>query len=321
MKKLIQKILSTKELIDAPPVLVDIGASGQLIEEWELIAKHSICIAFEADNREFSFIEKKDAAYKKLFVLNCIVSNTNDEKINFYLTKSPYCSSTLKPDINELQNYTFYDSFVVESETALNSININQALVKSNISYVDWFKTDSQGTDLRLFDCLNDEIKNRIIISEFEPGIIKGYMGEDKLYAVLKSLEQHNFWVSDITVKGDYRLRNDVYEKYITNKKNFHLKKSPGWAEIAFINNYTSHSIQNKRDYLLGWIFSTIKNQHGFALELANKGLLKYNDNLFKECITYSISKLQPSQTKKLITRIKTRIINKLLYTLNKIEN
>lgn len=321
MKQLIEKIFSLKEFIDNPPVLLDIGASGQLIKEWELIAKYSICIAFEADNREFTFIEKENDVYRKLFVFNCIVSNHSTETVNFYLTKSPYCSSTLNPDIDSLKNYLFHESFVVESEAILNSININDALTKSKIGYVDWFKTDSQGTDLRLFDCLSEEIKNNTIVGEFEPGIIKGYLGEDKLYDVLKSLERYNFWVSDIMVKGDYRLKNDIYTKYIKNKENFHLKKSPGWAEVSFINNYSSTSIQSKRNYFLGWIFSSIKGQHGFALELANNGLVQYSDPLFKECINFSLTKLQPSSTKKMITRIKTRIINKLLYTLNKIEN
>ena len=321
MKELITKILSSKELIDNPPVLVDIGASGQLIKEWELIAKHSICIAFEADNREFTFIEKENDVYKKLYVFNCIVSSHSAETVNFYLTKSPYCSSTLNPDIEALKNYLFHDSFVVESETILNSININEALAKSKIGYIDWFKTDSQGTDLRLFDCLSEETKNKTIVGEFEPGIIKGYLGEDKLYDVLKSLEKYNFWVSDIIVKGDYRLKNSVYDKYIVNKDNFHLKKSPGWAEVSFINNYSLPTIQSKRNYLLGWIFSSIKNQHGFALELANSGFEKYNDALFKECINYSLSKLQPSSTKRIVNRIKTRVINKLLYTLHNIES
>ncbi|MFN8115497.1 MAG: hypothetical protein U0W65_05245 [Bacteroidia bacterium] len=321
MKELITKILSSKEFIEKPPVLVDIGASGQLIKEWELIAKYSICIAFEADNREFTFIEKENDVYKKLYVFNCIVSSHSAETVNFYLTKSPYCSSTLNPDIEALKNYLFHDSFVVESETILNSININEALAKSKIGYIDWFKTDSQGTDLRLFDCLSEETKNKTIVGEFEPGIIKGYLGEDKLYDVLKSLEKYNFWVSDIIVKGDYRLKNSVYDKYIVNKDNFHLKKSPGWAEVSFINNYSLPTIQSKRNYLLGWIFSSIKNQHGFALELANSGFEKYNDALFKECINYSLSKLQPSSTKRIVNRIKTRVINKLLYTLHNIES
>ena len=321
MKQLIEKILSSQEFVDNPPVLVDIGASGQLIKEWEFIAKYSICIAFEADNREFTFIEKENDVYRKLFVFNCIVSSHSTETVNFYLTKSPYCSSTLNPDIEALKNYLFHDSFVVESETVLNSININAALAKSKVSYIDWFKTDSQGTDLRLFDCLSEGIKSKTIVSEFEPGIIKGYIGEDKLYDVLKSLENYNFWVSDITVKGDYRLKNTIYDKYIQSKEGFHLKKSPGWAEVSFINNYSSSQIQSKRNYLLGWIFSSIKGQHGFALELANNGLIQYSDELFKECINFSLTKLQPSSTKKMITRIKTRIINKLLYTLNKIEN
>ena len=57
--RLFDKILTTKELIDKPPVLIDIGASGSIHKPWERIRKHSVCIAFDADEREFNFVKEE----------------------------------------------------------------------------------------------------------------------------------------------------------------------------------------------------------------------------------------------------------------------
>jgi hypothetical protein len=85
MKNLIQIILNSPDIISSPPVLVDIGASGQLHKKWKLIAKHSICIAFDADERKFGFIEKEQSNFKKLFVYNCIVSDEDKSDQIFIL--------------------------------------------------------------------------------------------------------------------------------------------------------------------------------------------------------------------------------------------
>ena len=40
------------------------------------------------------------------------------------------------------------------------------------LDYIDWYKSDSQGTDLRIFDTLLDVVKDRVLAVDFEPGIL-----------------------------------------------------------------------------------------------------------------------------------------------------
>jgi len=53
---IIDKILSRSEFKTDPPVLIDIGASESLPKEWQHIAKYSVCIAFDADERKMGYI-------------------------------------------------------------------------------------------------------------------------------------------------------------------------------------------------------------------------------------------------------------------------
>ena len=75
---LFEKVLNQKELFENPPVLLDIGASGRIHPGWKMLAKYSICIAFDADERDFDYVNEESSYYRKMHVFNCIVSNKSD---------------------------------------------------------------------------------------------------------------------------------------------------------------------------------------------------------------------------------------------------
>ncbi|MDH5645413.1 MAG: hypothetical protein OEZ01_05370, partial [Candidatus Heimdallarchaeota archaeon] len=174
--------MSHSSLINRPPVLLDIGASGRLFSEWELIASYSICVAFDADTRDFSVIESENKGWKKLFSLNRLVTDKTADKMEFYLTSSPHCSSSLPPNNEAIKQWAFSRLFDVEKIVQLPAIDLQSALSQIGIDYIDWYKTDSQGTDLRIYDSLHEIVKDNILTAEFEPGIIDAYLGEDKLH-------------------------------------------------------------------------------------------------------------------------------------------
>ncbi|MBP7554602.1 MAG: hypothetical protein KA885_14335 [Spirochaetes bacterium] len=292
LTEIIDKILSRDEFLKEPPVLVDIGASGTIHKEWKDIAKYSICIAFDADDREMGYIEKLDSGFKKLIVYNCIVSDKNESEMDFYLTKSPYCSSLLEPDAESLQNYSFAELFQVDKKVRLKSRSLYDIINELGLKNIDWFKTDSQGTDLRLFKTIPDDIKKRVLIAEFEPGIIDAYKGEDKYTDVLIYMKDYPFWITDMIVKGPERINNKIIFNDIKNGSQERyrygdsiLKSIPGWMEISFFNNFKDFSAFTLREFLLAWVLSIIKEQVAFAYEIAVLGRKKFNDEIFSELV------------------------------------
>jgi hypothetical protein len=290
------EILSRSEFINNPPVLVDIGASGKIHSKWKKIAKYSVCIAFDADDREFGYVENAASGFKKLFIYNCIVSDKSFDKIDFYLTKSPFCSSTLEPDLKALAEWSFADKFKIEKNVSLNNITLSKVLENLKIDRIDWFKTDSQGIDLRLFSSLRSEIQNKVIVAEFEPGFIDAYKNEDKLFNIVSYMSSENFWMSDFIAKGAERLTQSDLSAFTNNnllKKliQFSHRKSPGWAEITYINSFKNN--QSIRDYLLGWIFSVIHKQYGFSLKLSKEGKFKFDNKIFDKMNHYSLQKMR----------------------------
>ncbi len=313
LNKLIEKVLTTKALQENPPVLLDIGASGEIHPEWRMIAKHSVCVAFDADDRDFNNSET-DSGYKKVHLVNAIVSNKEDKTTVFYLTASPHCSSSLHPLNDKLESWSFSDLFKVEKTIELNNVSLATVLKEKNISYIDWFKTDSQGTDLRLFTSLSEELQKNAIIAQFEPGIIDAYKGEDKFHGVLTYMDKMPYWASEINIMGSKRIAKTTLQKYkLDPATDFNIPNSSCWGEITYFNSFENK--RTDRDILLGWVFSTIKQQHGFALDLLNfKNTI--DKNLFAELESYSLEQIKPVEvvftTKQKIKNKLTRYINKL---------
>ena len=254
----------------------------------------------------------------KAHIFNRIVLDTDNKSADFYLTKSPFCSSSLEPDLEKLKNWNFYDKFVPDRKTNIKAITPQKALADTNIDYVDWFKTDSQGCDLRLFNALGEKITNRIIVADFEPGIIDSYKGEDKLHTLMAYMEKTPFWVSDLKIEGSQRINRNIKGKY-WNKMgratqealNIVITSSPVCGEITYLNKLNNDKF-SKRGYLLAWIFAIIKCQYGFALEIADTGSIRFGDNIFSELIQETITLMEKEAKKKLIRQKIKKALRKL---------
>ena len=142
MSNIIEKFLTHPTLVTKPPVLVDVGASGDVHRSWRLISKYSTCIAFDADTRDFKVSEQNDKDYRKLFRINRVVSCKSQEDMSFNL-QSLHCSSALEPNNKALEPWAFRDLFYKVNITKIPTITLNEALDQCKVNYIDWYKTDS----------------------------------------------------------------------------------------------------------------------------------------------------------------------------------
>lgn len=261
---LINSILSHYEFEKKPPVLIDIGASGDIFEKWTRIAKKSICIAFDADDRDFVVNSVEESTgYHKLYKFNRIVLPTAAKECTFYLTHSPYCSSTLQPDTKSISDWMFAPLFEVEKKVTLPSVTVAECLDSIDIDYIDWYKVDSQGIDMDIFLSIPEQIRTNILAADFETGIMDAYINENKTADLLVMLDREKYWASSFDVKGTQRLD----QKYSQYSKLLH--ESPCWVGITSLKQVNDQ--HNVRSALLLIVFSLIENQWGYALEVCKK--------------------------------------------------
>ncbi len=257
------------------PVLVDIGSSGASRPIWEGIARQSVYVGFDPDLREIKTLE--DGHFHRAWIVNRAVSvDETQQEAEFYLTRSPFCSSTLRPAATALQEYLFADLFEVERVTRVPATTLTAVLRDLSLERIDWFKTDSQGTDLRLFLSLPEDLRSLVLAVDLEPGLIDAYDGEDQFPGVHEEMRRGGFWLSNLEVHGAVRMRpataNALGNGLSRNQLEATLRRSPGWVEARYFRTpawLRDHGC-GPREHLLLWIFAMLDGQLGFALDVAS---------------------------------------------------
>lgn len=284
---LMDRVLESTYFAERPPVVVDIGGAGGMQAAWRPIASHAHCVAFDADDRDFGATDERNTGWKRLSVFQNVVTPDAKQTVDFHLTSSAHCSSTLLPNREGLAPWDFSELFVVIESVQLPAIGLSDALASLSIDYIDWFKTDSQGTDLRLWDSLSEEVKRQVAIASFEPGILDSYQGEDKWHQVLARMDGTQWYLGRLDVRGARRIDPRTLSHLPPVRKRVALAglaTAPGWVEAWFLRNYTKSDAPEARSLLMAWIASTQLQQHGHAWSMARLGSDLHGAPIFQQC-------------------------------------
>ncbi|MDZ4716527.1 MAG: hypothetical protein SH819_13770 [Cytophagales bacterium] len=295
---MIDRILRQDIFKTNPPILVDVGASGGIHQRWKKIAPYAICVAFDADDREMQLTESSSSGFRRLITINRIVTDREDEEVDFYLTQSPFCSSALEPDMAALSRWPFQELFRVERKVRLKAAKLMNALGEAGIERIDWLKVDTQGTDLRIFRSLPESVRHEILLAEFEPGILDAYKGEDKLSELIGFMSK-SYFMSRMDLKGVARISQTLMSGWPATKRralrSAH-RTSPGWAEVCFMNLLERN--HDRRSYLLLCAFALAEKQYGFVAEIAERGRQATNDPFFEEVKVDALKQISGIQYK-----------------------
>jgi hypothetical protein len=297
---LLARVFAEPELCDSPPVLVDVGAAGGVHPAWRCIARHSIGVGFEPDPREAAPLGAAQRMFKRwIFCPGLAVPTTPPGgRTTLYLTRSPFCSSTLRPQPDKVGEWAFAEFFDVVETREFQSVSIKEALAVQGVSRIDWLKCDTQGTDLRLFLSLPDEWREQLLAVEFEPGIIDVYEDEDKLADVLAAMAREPFWLSGLQVGQTPRGRPDLLGAQLGAGMIRWCRRlgpgAPAWANVRYLREVTMRTeALDRRAHLLSWVFATITGQHTYALTWAAAGMHRYGGPLFSAMVASSRRRLR----------------------------
>ena len=273
MSTAIDRVLTT---LDIHPILVDVGASGEPPRIWAPLIRQAVYVGFDPDLRETR--QLPSGSFYRGFILNqAVTSDPQGDQIEFYLTRSPFCSSTLEPDSPSLSNYLFADLFAVEKRVSVKATRLDGVLDSLHLPCIDWLKLDSQGTDFRLFNSLRPETRSRVLALDVEPGLIDAYRGEDLFIDTHRELTHSGFWLSNLSVQGAVRMRRAALEQMLAVDKSLthdrvekSVRASPGWLEARYLRTLewmARHNLR-QREYALLWVLALLDGQFAFAFDL-----------------------------------------------------
>jgi FkbM family methyltransferase len=258
------------------PVLVDVGASREAPDIWKPIAGNSTYLGFDPDSREMQ--SAAGGGFRRRVVVNeAVTSDPGANEVRFYLTRAPYCSSTLEPDTESLANYHFHDLFAAERQTTVRAATLDAILARLGIERIDWLKCDTQGTDLRIFRSLGEKARAGVLALDIEPGLIGAYRGEDLFVDAQKYLAANGFWLSRLDVFGPVRVRAATLRAAYPREADpaafaaKAIRTTPGWCEARYLRTLESlaQSGATRERYALLCVFSLLDEQPGYALDVA----------------------------------------------------
>jgi hypothetical protein len=258
-------------------VLVDVGASGDPAPIWQEIAPFSFYIGFDPDLRELK--ENNAYNFKRFVLVNKAVTDNFSDKVNFFLTSSPYCSSLLKPNLDNCKHYSFTELFEIENCVELPATRLDEVIRDLEIPGIDWLKLDSQGKDLDIFLSINKPVRERILAVDVEPGLIPFYEGENTFDQTHKALIQEGFWLANLNVQNFPRIKQSTRKTLWDNVQQQHaqlidferLPGSPTAIETRYLRTIEHLKSVNAdlRDYVTLWVFALLDGKTGFAFDIA----------------------------------------------------
>ena len=297
---LLDRIFDEPELRSAPPVLVDVGAAGGMHPAWQRIARHSIGVGFEPDAREAAPLGEAHRQFQRWFFCPGLVVAAAPPagQAELHLTRSPQCSSTLRPRASAVGEWAFADLFEVVETRAFPATTLLAALQAQGLDRVDWLKCDTQGLDLRLFLSLPPAWRTRMLAVEFEPGLTDVYEGEDQLADVLAAMKSEPFWLAELVIQRTPRGRPALLRELLGANAPRWVRRlgptAPAWANAHYLRDPAlSPDALDRRALLLSWVFATLTGQHSHALAVARCGAQRFGGGIFGEMTAASVRELR----------------------------
>jgi hypothetical protein len=296
---LIDRILQEPEFRARPPVFVDVGAAGGMHPAWRKLARFAVGIGFEPDAREAPEVGPETSRFARwIFCTGLAVpAATPDGRQEFFLTQSPQCSSTLRPRAGALDAWVMADFFAVTEVRSVEAVTLPAALAAHGIDRIDWLKCDTQGLDLALYQSL-PPWRRRMLAVEFEPGIVDAYEGEERLPAVLEAMRGEPVWLAALGIGHAARGRASLLRDQLGVGALVWVRRlgpaAPAWANVRYLRDFSSDADDlGRREWLLGWVITTVSGQPGEALAIATEGGRRWGGELFGEMAAASTRSLR----------------------------
>ncbi|OHE84404.1 MAG: hypothetical protein A3G75_14790, partial [Verrucomicrobia bacterium RIFCSPLOWO2_12_FULL_64_8] len=240
--------------------------------------------AFEPDAREGAPLNAGQREFLRWIFVPALVtpvpSTTGTREL--YLTRSPECSSMLRPRTETLQSWAFGDSFEVVKSRAVPAVTLAETLTTQGIDRLDWLKCDTQGLDFQIYCSLPVAWRHRLLVADFEPGLIDAYEGEDRLPTVMAGMQAEPFLVAGLEVRHMARRGPVSWSPAQRRWLRRLVPGAPAWVNLRYLRDVQREpDLLDRRAYLLAWTFASLGGLHDHALEVATKGGREHGGELF----------------------------------------
>lgn len=266
--------------------LVDVGASLEPFPPFRPLLGHATYVGFDPDRREMH--TEASASGRLVIVDKAVVADADRPTARFFLTRNPTASSTLRPLADAVAPYLHAYRYEVVDEAEVPATTLAGALEAAGLDRVDWVKLDTQGTDLRLLDSLDESLFSTLMGVDAEPGFDQHYETEDTFGDLHREMVGRGFWLADLELTRAVRLRRSTFDaalgartKLGRMRYEFTLKTSPTAAGPRYLRTLASLDKAGapRDDYLRLWACAFFSGNHPYALDVVVECRSRHGDD------------------------------------------
>ena len=225
-----------------PHVLVDVGAHQGTVSlsfaklSWKVIS-------FEPENGNYNVLKEKLASFHDVYLFDKAVSDSNAQKLPFYISKKHYGIHSLKP---------FHETHKIAYE--VETITLNTALESLQISEISLLKVDIEGADFLALKGLDiEKYKPELVMVEFMDNRSQknfGYTHHD-MAIYMEKLGYLSF-ISEWAPIKEYGIEGVIGEPHIWLQcKEYPLDHEPAWGNMIFVPKKRKDDfLRTYKDYL-----------------------------------------------------------------------
>jgi FkbM family methyltransferase len=281
-----QRALDALARADVSLTLVDVGASLEPFPPFRPLLGHATYVGFDPDLREMH--TETSASGRRVIVNKAVVAEAGRTTARFFLTRNPTASSTLPPLADEVAPYLHAYRYDVVDEAEVPATTLPGALASAGLDRADWIKLDTQGTDLRLLEGLDEPLLSSLMAVDAEPGFDPHYETEDTFGELHRWMVEHGFWMSDIELTRAVRLRRETFDAALGARSKlgrmryeFTLKTSPTAAGPRYLRTLASldKAAAARTDYLRLWACAFFSGNHPYALDVIAECRARHGDD------------------------------------------
>jgi len=266
MSSAIDKLFSDLEL---HPVLMDVGATGEIPALWTELAPHSTYVGVGPSSESGNYFRQTHSIEK-------IVTPDHAEIVFLHLMRNPIYSSLLEAHPQAITD--FLDPHLQPAgEIPLASTTVDEIATDLALPGIDWLHTNINGVDVPIFQSLSRHLKPTVLALDSCLDVVDLYQNQQSGVARYPELLHEGFWLSRTFVDGPIKMRQASLAKLQSLDPSLnrqfiidHHRRTPGWIFVRFLRTleFLARRDSPRRDYALLWTFALLDNQFGFCTDL-----------------------------------------------------
>jgi len=266
-------VASQLETEQFTPILLDVGANGDLPWGWSRLATAAMYVGLGPAS-----VLPRAARFRWTALVKSLVVPRNAAmgSIDLHVAVNPIFSSVLTPKSGIETQFVDLD-VAIACAGNYSATTIDDVVRDHSLPSIDWLHTNASGIDGDLCVQMSDPLRRRLLAVDTVFFLMEIWDGQTPSPEGYPRFIEDGFWLTRAVPYGPVKIERETLTRLsaaapnVTESVLAHRhRRSPGWLFVRFFRTLASmrQGDFSAREYVVLWAFAMIDGQFGFAADI-----------------------------------------------------